>query len=32
MPANLDDKTNAYYRRMIVLNMDHIVIGGGERP
>ena len=25
MPANLDDKTNAYYRRMIVLNMDHIV-------
>ena len=25
MPMNLDDKTNAYYRRLLVLNMNHIV-------
>ena len=25
MPMNLDDKTNAYYRRMLVLEMNHIV-------
>lgn len=25
MPMNLDDKTNAYYRRLLVLTMDHIV-------
>lgn len=25
MPMNLDDKTNAYYRRLLVLDMEHIV-------
>ena len=25
MPLNLDDKTNAYYRRLLILEMDHII-------
>lgn len=25
MPLNLDDKTNAYYRRLLVLDMNHLV-------
>ena len=25
MPLNLDDKTNAYYRRILILDMDHII-------
>ena len=25
MPLNLDDKTNAYYRRLLILEMNHII-------
>ena len=32
MPLNLDDKTNAYYRRLLVVEMNHVVDEKGRDP